>query len=148
MHWLENGDRNTKFFHQYASERRRRSRVRRIVLDDGRVVEDEEEMLEVVSNFYKDLFTARAGSSDDELLRHVVPRVTPEMNEALLREFTDEEIKQGLDGIGDLKAPGKDGMPALFYKNFWTTVGEDVTREVRNFLNGNSMPESWNDTVV
>lgn len=39
-------------------------------------------------------------------------------------------------------------MPALFYENFWTTVGEDVTREVRNFLNGGSMPQSWNDTVV
>lgn len=75
-------------------------------------------------------------------------KVTPAMNEGLLKEFTDEEIKQGLDGIGDLKAPRQDGMPALFYKKFWTTVGEDVTREVKHFLNGGPMPESWNDTVV
>lgn len=51
VHWLENGDRNTNFPPQYTSERRR-SRVRRIVLDDGRVVEDEKEMLRLVSNFY------------------------------------------------------------------------------------------------
>lgn len=51
VHWLEKGDRNTKFFHQYASERKRKSHVRRIVLDDGRVVENEGEMLDVVSNF-------------------------------------------------------------------------------------------------
>ena len=118
VHWLENGDRNTNFFHQYASERRRRGRVSRIVPDDGRVVDDEGEMLGLVSNFYKDLFASNVGNSDDELLRHVIAKVTPAMNEGLLREFTDEEIKQGLDGIGDLKAPGQDGMPALFYKNF------------------------------
>lgn len=116
MHWLENGDRITNFFHQYASERR--GRVSRIVPDDGRAVDDEGEMLGVVSNFYKDLSASNVGNSDDELLRHVIAKVTPAMNEGLLREFTDEEIKQGLDGIGDLKAPGQDGMPALFYKNF------------------------------
>jgi hypothetical protein len=39
------------------------------------------------------------------------------MNEHLLKEFTCEEIKQALDSIGDLKAPGLDGM-SVFYKNF------------------------------
>ena len=70
------------------------------------------------SNFYNDLFASNVGNSDDELLRHVIAKVTPAMNEGLLREFTDEEIKQGLDGIGDLKAPGQDGMPEFFYKKF------------------------------
>ena len=70
------------------------------------------------------------------------------MNDFLLKDFSDEEIKQGLGGIGNLKAPGEDGMPALFYKSFWETIGEDITREVRSFLSGGPMPESWNDTVV
>lgn len=39
-------------------------------------------------------------------------------------------------------------MPAIFYKSFWETIGDDVIREVRNFLRGGSMPDSWNDTVV
>jgi hypothetical protein len=36
----------------------------------------------------------------------------------LRKEFSDEEIKLALDSIGNLKAPGDDGMPAVFYKNF------------------------------
>jgi hypothetical protein len=32
------------------------------------------------------------------------------MNKSLLKEFTQEEVKGALDSIGDLKAPGNDGM--------------------------------------
>lgn len=31
---------------------------------------------------------------------------------------TDEEIKEALEGICDLKASGADGMPTLFYKKY------------------------------
>ena len=70
------------------------------------------------------------------------------MNQSLLRDYTDEEIKLALDSMGELKAPGTDGMPALFYKQFWDIVGTDVTREVTIFLCGGDMPEGWNETVV
>lgn len=58
------------------------------------------------------------------------------MNSSLLKSFTAEEVKEGLDAIGDLKAPGVDGMTSLFYNKYWETVGADVTREVLLFLNG------------
>lgn len=32
------------------------------------------------------------------------------MNDLLLKEYMREEIKHALDDIGDLKAPGADGM--------------------------------------
>jgi hypothetical protein len=54
VHWLDKGDRNTKFFHQYATERKRKSRIRRIVLDDSRVMEEEGDLLGAVTDFYPD----------------------------------------------------------------------------------------------
>ena len=50
--------------------------------------------------------------------------------------------------MGDLKAPGVDGMSVLFYKQFWDIVGGDVTREVKKLLSGGVMLEGWNDTMV
>jgi hypothetical protein len=70
------------------------------------------------------------------------------MNLALLKEFTEREVKEALDSIGDLKAPGPDGMPSVFYKRFWEFVGEKVTNEVLQVLNGGQIPEGWNETAV
>lgn len=47
------------------------------------------------------------------LLQTVSPRVTAEMNKNLVHDFSHEEVKGALESIGDLKAPGPDGMPAL-----------------------------------
>lgn len=79
----------------------------------------EGEVHNLTTDYYKTLFTSHMGGRYDEVLQHVPRRITHEMNQALTREFTDAEIKQALDSIGDLKAPGEDGMPALFYKQYW-----------------------------
>ena len=67
---------------------------------------------------------------------------------SLIKEFTTDEIKRALDSIGDLKPPGGDGMPALFYKKYWNICGDDVIKEVKHFLDGGEMPRQWNETVV
>lgn len=88
-----------------------------------------------------------AGSHYEEVLQ-LHPRITQEMNADLTEEFSDDEIKRALDDIGDLKAPGPDGMPSLFYKQFWNVVGNDVIREVRMFLQGGERSAGWNETTV
>jgi hypothetical protein len=54
----------------------------------------------------------------------------------LINPFSVEEVKEALESIGDLKAPGPDGMPAVFYKKFWHIVGEKIQQEVIRVLNG------------
>ena len=122
--------------------------MNKLIKDDGSVVEDSSGIKMLITNFYKSLFESHAGSRYNELLDHVQPKVTPDMNNFLLKEYTVEEIKQNLDDIGDLKAPGADGMPTIFYKHFWHIVGHDVVSEVMSFLNGGAMRQDWNDTVV
>jgi hypothetical protein len=56
--------------------------------------------------------------------------------------------RKALDDMGDLKASGSDGMPALFYIKFWRIMGDDVIREVNALLNGGEMSIGWNETIV
>jgi hypothetical protein len=100
--------------------------MKHIVKEDGKVVEREEETLVVVSNYFTSLFTSTAGSRMEELIEHVPARVTPAMNELLMVEFTTAEIKAALDGIGDLKAPKPYELSAIFFKKYWSLIGEQV----------------------
>uniref|UniRef100_A0A8I6YNB8 Reverse transcriptase domain-containing protein n=1 Tax=Hordeum vulgare subsp. vulgare TaxID=112509 RepID=A0A8I6YNB8_HORVV len=70
------------------------------------------------------------------------------MNYIMSGEFTREEVKAALDHIGDLKAPGPDGMPSIVYKNNWPLMGDRVVEEVLAVLNGREIPAGWNDTII
>ena len=48
--------------------------------------------------------------------------VTEEMNEELMKEFSEIEVKEALKQMTPLKALGPDGMPPLFYQHFWSTM--------------------------
>jgi hypothetical protein len=49
-------------------------------------------------------------------------------------------VKEALNAIGDLKAPGPDGMPDVFFKNYWDIVGEQLVKEALVVLRGGQMP--------
>jgi hypothetical protein len=50
--------------------------------------------------------------------------------------------------IGDLKALGPDGLRAIFFKRFWSMLGDDLTKEVLVAVNTATIPEAWNDTTI
>ena len=50
--------------------------------------------------------------------------------------------------MAPLKAPGPDGMPPLFYQNYWELVGEDVTKTILSYLNSASLPHPLNHTFL
>jgi len=111
-------------------------------------VSEEVEKQGFIPNHFMQLFRAGTVGDIQHLLEVVSPKVTAEMNHELTRNFAPEEVKRALDAIGDLKAPGPDGMPAVFYKQFWEIVGPEITQEVLGVLNGGDMPAHWNDTTI
>lgn len=42
MHWLKDGDINTKFFHAMASQRKQRNAILSLTNEDGHIVKDQE----------------------------------------------------------------------------------------------------------
>uniref|UniRef100_A0A453D5J8 Reverse transcriptase domain-containing protein n=1 Tax=Aegilops tauschii subsp. strangulata TaxID=200361 RepID=A0A453D5J8_AEGTS len=146
--WLKDGNRNTRYFMAFASARRKMNRVKELKKEDGSVVKEGEELTNYICSYFQDLFTSRTGNRLHELIDKVEPRITTPMHAVLDAEFTREEVKAALDHIGDLKAPGPDGMPSILYKKHWHFMGDRVVDEVLAVLNGGPIPEGWNETIV
>ena len=146
--WLKHGDKNTKFFHAKASKRRRRNFIQGIKNHDDIWVEDEEEIAGVATRYFENIF--KAGDCDrlEECLVAVHPKVSPDMRDLLSSEYNPEEIKAALFQMGPTKAPGPDGMNALFYQKFWHIVGDDVINAVLDFLNNGIMVPDLNYTHI
>uniref|UniRef100_A0A803QJV0 Reverse transcriptase n=1 Tax=Cannabis sativa TaxID=3483 RepID=A0A803QJV0_CANSA len=83
-----------------------------------------------------------------EVLQAVQPKVSLGMNEALLQPFMEEEVVQAIKEMHPTKAPGEDGLPALFYQNFWSNVNKDVVGVYLNILDGGADMGCLNETII
>jgi hypothetical protein len=146
--WLKHGDRNTNFFHRMASKRKKQNTIKFLMDDNGIKHEDKDSMCDVVYNYFSDLFTSEVSEPDVSVFEDVQTLVTEEMNRGLLAPFTAEEVKKALFQIGDLKAPGPDGLHSIFYKRFWEMLGDHLIKEVLEAIDNISVPEGWNNTTI
>ena len=126
--WIKSGDRNTKFFHAIASQRRRTNKIEGIE-DEGAWVDSQEDIERVILNYFTNIYSSNHPTSFEASLGAVRQRVTPEMNEALLGVFRAEEVKISLNQMHPTKAPGSDGMSPIFFQKYWDVVGPSVVNE-------------------
>lgn len=139
--WLNWGDRNTKFFHATTIARRKRNRIEMLKDANGDWISDDERLKDMAVEFYEDLYR------DDHMANHVeLNNLFPSLDETSIRDIhldlQDWEIKSALFSMGPLKAPGVDGLHALFFQSQWDTVGNDVCNLVRRaFLDPTSIKD-------
>jgi hypothetical protein len=107
--WLTKGDRNTKFFHAQASERKKRNTIQKLQDGHGGLVAGNQ-LKSFILNQHQQLFRSNGCSQMDAVLQCVQARVTPERREGLAAPYQREEVWVALKDMGDLKAPGADGI--------------------------------------
>lgn len=148
LNWFQSGDRNTSFFHAKASARLKKNYIEGLFDEQGIWQEDETKIEEVVVDYFNKLFTSNSPDNFTELLDAIQPKVSTTMNEELARTFKANEVRLALKQMYPLKALGPDGMPPIFFQNFWSTCGGVVTTIVLDFLNNGMLPPNFNETHI
>ena len=116
--WLQHGDRNTSYFDNFASARRKKKFINKLKNDLGDWVEGTDTLKPLIHDYFSNLFTSEVQQCDPVALNKIHRKVTQEMNEKLAAPFTAEEVRKAMFSIGDFKAPGPDSLHAIFTKSF------------------------------
>ena len=147
-HWLKEGDRNTKYFHAHASDRRKQNTILGIWDEYGRWCGEKESIAQAAVAYFENIYSTASPTRVDDVVAAIPTRVTEDMNESLTRVFTREEVVTALKQIHPTKAPAPDGMSAIFYQRYWDIVGSSVTNMVLNVLNNNLPISEINKTNI
>jgi hypothetical protein len=146
--WLKEGDRNSRFFHLSTIIRRRRNAIEAIKNDGGEWITHKPAIQEFVASQFQQLFAEDPVSFPPELENLIPCSITDEENEAISIPPTSFEIKQAIFGMQNLKAPGPDGLPPLFYKKYWSTVGATVTNAIQSFFRTIHLLTKVNNSLI
>lgn len=147
QHWLQSGDCNTKYFHAYASARRKKNSINQLQDENGIIRNWSNGLDEMIGSYYNKLFQSQ-GSDGQEILDCIEERVSRQQNEHLTYEFPGEEVKEAIFAMHPDKSPGPDGMNPAFYQRFWKIIGKDVTDLCLHILSTGCMPQSLNEALV
>jgi hypothetical protein len=146
--WLQHGDKNTKFFHMKANQRRKKNKIDSISDSNGQLQYEEDKIEQIFVDQFQNLFSSRETFNIPEIVEVVKGRITADMHQHLSEEFTKEEVYCAIKDMKALAAPGPDGLPALFYHNYWDIIGKDVTAIALDVLNNNGDPRNYNSTHI
>ncbi|KAL5805001.1 hypothetical protein ACOSQ3_031801 [Xanthoceras sorbifolium] len=118
--------------------------------NNGSWHEDEVDVNNIIIDYFSNIFMSRPPSHEqvEAIIHCVTPRVTPSMNRVLDAPFTPADVKTALFQMYPTKAPGIDGLPTLFYQQYWNHVGDLVTAACLRCLNEGHSVEAFNYTLI
>ena len=145
--WLKEGDFNTSFFHLSTIVRRRRNAIDRLKDSNNVWLEGDSVLQSLVHGYFKNIFTnAKVVSPSRVDFQH--PTVAQGDHNLLCRIPSNTEIKNTVMAMPPWKAPGPDGLGAIFYQQNWETVAKDVLNVVKQCFVTKKITEHMAETNI
>jgi len=131
--WIQEGDKNTKFFHNYASARRAKNSIWKIKDDKGGYAVSHDDITKQAVSFFKDHYRKGKYIAFRDILWGIdlVPEMfDDEKNEALFQPITENELLGVMKSFNKDKSPGPDGWTIEFLIHFYDLFKLDLLRMV------------------
>ncbi|GKA87051.1 RNA-directed DNA polymerase, eukaryota, reverse transcriptase zinc-binding domain protein [Tanacetum coccineum] len=148
VNWLNDGDKNSAFFHKIIKSRMNRNIVDEIWGADNVRYHGDQVPIQFVSHFKSFL-----GIQNDKECLDLDPsiflnKINPQDVYAMVGDVSNDEIKAAMFSIDDNKAPGPDGYTTKFYKKAWHIIGTDVCNAVKEFFVKGKLLGELNATLI
>nr|GEX37625.1 putative RNA-directed DNA polymerase, eukaryota, reverse transcriptase zinc-binding domain protein [Tanacetum cinerariifolium] len=75
-------------------------------------------------------------------------KLTSDVANYMVRDVSDQEIREAMFVMGDNKAPGPDGYTAAFFKEAWEILATNVTKAIKEFFTNGVLFKELNHTIL
>lgn len=142
--WLQAGDGNTKFFHNFANGRKASNTIWQLPCEPDGWASSHQQLARLGTLHFKSQFTAPTVTNLPDIINlagHFPRFVEPDAVEDLIQLVTVEELEATLKWFKIDKSPGPDGWPVEFYLAFLELLGKDLLAIIEESrINGHIHP--------
>lgn len=152
LHWMKIGDKNNKYFHNAVRERKAINTIHEITSPTGESITNASHIKEEAVSFFSTLLSHQppdfTGISVDELRDLLHYRCSMPIQEKLIADVTETEIKKVIISMPTNKAPGPDGYTVEFFREGWSIVGKELIVAIQSFFQFGFLPKGLNSTIL
>lgn len=142
------GGEQTSLYHvQDQQNRRSRTCVKTVSLNDGRVISTTEDAEAEIVNYFQGLYGVSERLNGDNF---APCRAIPDdnaSNNTIMRGIEEEEVLAAIKSSCSKKSPGSDGLPKEFYIKTWRIISREITLVLNEALAGDT-PKSFLDGII
>ena len=150
--WIEQGEKPTKYFCNLEKRNYNHKTIKELKHPDGKSVTKEEEILEEIEIFYKELYTSITSIENSQFTSFTenleLPRLEDSVSSELEGDITLKECKDILSTFSRGKSPGEDGFTWEFYNCFFDLLGQDLVDSFNTSYRAGEMTPSQRRGVI
>jgi exonuclease III len=153
MRWIEDGERNTKFFCNLERSRKRKNIMTKLRNDSGDLIVNQNEIMKEQVKFYQKLYNQElnenAGEAKQEFLEGLeMPKLSEQEAQECEGQVTEDEATGALKDMSNGSAPGSDGLTVEFYKFFWSKIKHCVVNGYNESFTSGLLSYTQNQGVI
>ncbi|XP_059077176.1 uncharacterized protein LOC131876285 [Cryptomeria japonica] len=152
IQWLTEGDRDTSFFHRYASKHKRRNTIHSIFNNRNEELVGNSEIGQWDSLYFDNAYTNEKASEptevSDKILNLILQVLNDVDNELLMSRVSEDEFKEAVFAMDAFRAPRPDDFPPAFFQEFWETVKYDLIKATKDFIRPGNLRNKLNNTFI
>lgn len=149
--WLQEGERNTKFFYRSTIQRRINNHIHQLKMPNGEKTESREELEIVLVDHFSLLLNESSPNQDQaiaEIASCIPQKVTNAQNDLLDRPVDLAELEEAVKQMQRGTAPGPDGFTIDFFVHFWDLLKLDILQIVETSRTKSDILKAFNATFL
>ncbi|KAL2479297.1 Uncharacterized protein Adt_32263 [Abeliophyllum distichum] len=138
--WLNQGDRNSKFFHVVVKKNKSKNKIIQIRNIDDRLIQSEDEIQKSAVDYFQNVLTKEPIEDSSELVESIPNLITLKDNNFLNGLPSIEEVKEVVFSLNKDSVAGPDGYSGLFCQLCSEVIQRDLDDAVVDFIYGKMVP--------